>query len=154
MTERIVAELACTQELLRHIAGDPAMPEWLRAACAERLRRIDDALAGAPDATFTNFAQRVAGGPRRAGPSRLLLRGETGARRGARKAHWVIKDRGREYSTGYGETERARADAALATYISALRSVPVPRQTGDGPPFGANKREQNGAISPNDHRNH
>jgi len=50
-------------------------------------------------------------------PPRLKLRS---ARKG-RNAMWVIKDREREISTGFGKGERAKAEIALADYITRTR---------------------------------
>ena len=51
-------------------------------------------------------------------PPRLLLRR---ARKGNSKAVWVILDRGREISTGAGQSCRAQAELALADYIQKNR---------------------------------
>ena len=59
-------------------------------------------------------------------PARLLLRGA----RGNRKAHYIIKDNGKEWSTGYGEGERRKAETALAEHIGKTRRP----QFGDGRP--------------------
>src|SRR5262249_36571580 len=50
-------------------------------------------------------------------PPRLKLR----AARKGRNAIWVIKDREREISTGWGQSERAKAEIALAEYITKTR---------------------------------
>jgi integrase len=59
-------------------------------------------------------------------PPRLKLRS---ARKG-RNALWVIKDREREISTGCGKSERAKAEIALAEYITKTRRPSF----GDGHP--------------------
>lgn len=50
-------------------------------------------------------------------PPRLKLR----AARKGRNAIWVIKDREREISTGWGQGERTKAEIALAQYITKTR---------------------------------
>ena len=59
-------------------------------------------------------------------PPRLKLRS---ARKG-RRALWIIKDREREISTGCGKSERAKAEIALAEYITKTRRPSF----GDGHP--------------------
>src|SRR5262249_24468152 len=59
-------------------------------------------------------------------PPRLKLRS---ARRG-RRALWVIKDCEREISTGFGQSERAKTEIALANYITRTRQPSF----GDGHP--------------------
>src|SRR6516225_9313973 len=59
-------------------------------------------------------------------PPRLKLRS---ARRG-RPAFWVIKDPGRGISTSFGQSERAKAEIALANYITRTRQPSF----GDGHP--------------------
>src|SRR5262249_51553020 len=60
-------------------------------------------------------------------PPRLKLRK---ARKGDRRALWVIAHLGREIGTGFGEGERSAAEAALARYILRNRTF----QFGDGDP--------------------
>ena len=59
-------------------------------------------------------------------PPRLKLRR---ARKG-RRALWVIKDREREISTGFGQSERRKAEIALANYLVKNRRPSF----GDGHP--------------------
>jgi integrase len=59
-------------------------------------------------------------------PPRLKLR----SARKWRRALWVIKDREREISTGFGKSERAKAEIALAEYITKTRQPSF----GDGHP--------------------
>src|ERR1700730_4060678 len=59
-------------------------------------------------------------------PPRLKLRR---ARKG-RRALWVIKDREREVSTGFGESERRKAEIAFADYLVKNRQSSF----GDGHP--------------------
>jgi integrase len=60
-------------------------------------------------------------------PPRLKLRG---TRKGHSRAFWIIKDREREISTGFSEGERAKAEIALADYITRTRQPSF----GDGRP--------------------
>ncbi|MGE8941526.1 hypothetical protein ACO2I3_06410 [Leptospira interrogans] len=58
--------------------------------------------------------------PRKAKPPRLHLR----SARDDRAATWVILDRGREIGTGCSESEREKAERALADYITEKYQVP------------------------------
>lgn len=62
--------------------------------------------------------------PRKMLPPRLYLR-----RRAGRDPVWVIKDAGREFSTGCGEGDREGAEAALADYIARRFRAPDAPQT-------------------------
>jgi integrase len=58
--------------------------------------------------------------PRQSKGAHLWLRpGRDRGDKGVERAAWVIKDAGRQHSTGFGATERREAEAALGEYIAS-----------------------------------
>jgi integrase len=57
--------------------------------------------------------------PRPSKGARLWLRPARERDDGTERAVWIIKDGGRQHSTGYGAGERQAAEAALGTYIAS-----------------------------------